>query len=127
MNVQWANLGQIPEAIGFAIANVTKNNLDFRIYSYPTARIMRAENGNGAALCYLPVHTGIILESLGWAQNLKAGQKAAAGIATLEEIERQSFAAGYREVIFLSSDRRTDKFCQRWLGYERVNAMRKCL
>ena len=50
-----------------------------------------------------------------------------AAMAACEEIEREAYLAGCREVMFVSSDERTDEFCEKRLGYERVIAMRKRL
>lgn len=127
MRANWANLWQVPEAIAFAIANRVKSSLDPQIYSYPTTKIMRVENGEGNAMAYLPVHSGAILESLGWAPELDAEHKVEAGITALEQVEREAWASGYREVFFVSSDDRTDEFCQRQLGYEKITVLRKRL
>lgn len=127
MNARWATYWEIPEAIRFAIANAVKGALDSRIYTYPTLRIMRTENGDGGAMVYLPVHSGAILESLGWAPDLNAEHKAVAAATAAEAIEREAWLMGYREVFFICSDERTDEFCQKWLGFERVTAMRKRL
>lgn len=127
MTTRWANLWDIPQAISFAIANAAKNGLDHRIYTYPTTRVMRAANEEGEAVAYLPVHSGAILESLGWAPNLNVEDKAKAAIAAAQEIEREMLLMGVREVFFISSDERTDEFCEKRLGYERVTAMRKRL
>jgi hypothetical protein len=127
MKARWAVLWEIPQAIAFALANAVKGNLDHRIFSYPTTRIMRAENGDGTAMAYLPVHTAAVLESLGWAEGLDAEHKILAAVTACDEIEREAYLLGYREVFFISSDERTDEFCQRHLGYERVTAMRKRL
>jgi hypothetical protein len=75
----------------------------------------------------LPVHTGAILESLGWADNLDAEHKALAAVMAAEEVEREAWQLGYREVFYICSDDRTDEFCEKRLGYERVVAMRKRL
>lgn len=127
MRACWANLWQVPEAIGFALANRFKGNLDPQIYSYPTIKIMRVENGDGNAVCYLPVHSAAILESLGWAPGLNAEHKVEAGITALEQVEREAWNSGYREMLFVSSDDRTDEFCQRQLGYEKITVLRKRL
>jgi hypothetical protein len=127
MRARWANLWDIPQAISFGLANAAKGNLDHRIYSYPTMRIMRAESEDGIAMAYLPMHTAAVLESLGWAPELEAEQKAVAAITATAEIEREAYAAGYREVFFICSDGRTDEFAEKKLGYERVTAMRKRL
>lgn len=126
MTARWATLLEVTQAIQFALANALKGNLDLNIYNYPTIRIMRAENGDGNAACYLPVHTCAVLESLGWADGLDAHNKALAAMAASEQIEREAWNVGYREIFFISSDRRTDEFAER-LGYERVTAMRKRL
>jgi hypothetical protein len=127
MRARWATLWEIPQAISFAIANAVKGALDHRIFSYPTTRIMRSEDDEGNAMAYLPVHTGAILESLGWADALDAEHKALAAVVASEEIEREAWQLGYREVFFICSDERTDEFCEKRLGYERVHAMRKRL
>lgn len=127
MTARWATLWEVPQAISFAIANAFKGNLDHRIFNYPTLRIMRAEDGEGNAMAYLPVHTGAILESLGWANGLDAEHKALAAVVASEEIERQAWASGYREVFYICSDDRTDDFAEKRLGYEPVKCMRKRL
>ena len=127
MKARWATLWDVPEALGFAIANADKGNLDQRIYGYPTLKIMRVENGDSSALLYLPVHSGAILESLGWANWMDASQKLQAALAGLEAIEREAYLTGYREVFFVSSDERVDKFSTEKLGYEKVTALRKRL
>jgi len=127
MTANWATLWHIPEAIAFALANAVKGNLDHHIYSYPTTRIMRVTNGEGCAIAYLPVHSAAILESVGWAPDLNAGQKTTAVIAAANEIEREVYAAGYREIFFVSSDERIDEFAERHLSYERTSVMRRRL
>lgn len=127
MNARWSTLWEIPEAIGFIIANRVKGNFDPAIFRYPTLKVMRTENGQGGALVYLPVHSAAILESVGWAPDLDAEHKVEAGITALEQVEREAWAAGYREVFFISSDERTDRFCQEQLGYEAVKVLRKKL
>lgn len=127
MKTRWSTLLEIPQALEYAIANAEKGNLDPHIYNYPTLRIMRSENGDGTALVYLPVHTGIILESLGFAPNLTADQKVKAAISALTTVEHEAYMLGCREAVFISSDERTDEFCQKRLGYEKVSALRRRL
>ena len=88
---------------------------------------MRTEDNEGNALVYLPVHTAVILESLGWADNLDMEHKALAAVTAADAIEREADEIGCREVFYICSDERTDEFTEKWLGYEKVTAMRKRL
>ena len=127
MNVRWASLWNIPEAIGFILRNVQKNGLDYRIFEYPTTKVMRVDGENGEALFYLPVHNTVTLESIGWAPEVDVPDKVAVTLTAIEAIEKEAWAAGIREIFFVSSDARTDKFAEDHLGFEKLTVLRKRL
>ena len=127
MKIRWANLWDMPEAVGCLIANREYGDFDHRVLTYPSTRVMRAEDEDGMAVAYLPAHTGLILESLGWAPEIRAADKVEAAVKMLSAIECEAFAAGARESFFLSSDERTNEFCRKHLGFEPVRAMRNRL
>jgi len=120
--IRWATLWEIPQAISFLMRNSEKNHFDHRVLTYPSTRVIRA--GEDKALAYMPVHTGAILESLGWAEDATAEQKLTAAMEMLRQVGAEAHSLGYREMFFISSDERTDESAMK-LGFEKVTCYRK--
>ena len=74
----------------------------------------------------MPVHTGIVLESMGWAENLEAREKLESAVVMVNQVSSEAHSIGYREMFFISSDERTDAAAEK-LGFEKVTCYRKRL
>ncbi len=122
MTIRWATLWEIPQAISFLMRNHEKNHFDHGVLTYPSTKLLRA--GDASAVAYMPVHTGAILESLGWADGVDAENKLAAATAMVTQVATEAHALGYRELYFISSDERTDESALK-LGFEKVSCLRK--
>lgn len=103
-----------------------KEHNDFAesVMDYPTMELYVSPDDNPSAC--LPIHAGIVLESLGFGcQNAK--DKMAASMDLLQAAIDRAIGLGVKEMIYLSSDERTDEFAVKVLGFHPIKAFRKIL
>lgn len=119
MSVSRLKLSEVPRFMAWLIANRDRNSFDPEVIDYPTLRVYGSGSG------YLPVHSGVILESLALSPDASAEQKLSGVIEMVNAVESEARDAGIRELFYISSDARTDESAVRQLGFEKVVAYRK--
>lgn len=125
IRVRWSNLLDVPKFLTWLWNGREKNDLDANILTYPTLRIAVAENGK--PLAFAPFQVCYVLESLAMNPELDAKEKLDSVVELVHNIEAEAFSQGIRELLYLSSDERTDESAVRQLGFEKVVAYRKRL
>lgn len=105
-------------------ANREHNDFDSAVLDYPTAEIYVAPDENPKAC--LPVHAALVLESIGFAES-DVKEKLANVLELLMMARMRADQNGIKEMIFLSSDERTDAYAVKVLGFEPVKAFRRVL
>lgn len=124
MNIGLARLVDIPQFLVWLFSN-PKNSLDPKILDYPTLRVYSAANEKQVG--FLPIHSGVILDSVALDPGSPAEQKLEAVAGMVNLICAEAFQSGIREVFYISSDERTDESAVRQLGFEKVICYRKKL
>jgi hypothetical protein len=120
-----AKLIDIPEFLVWIFGNRDKNKLDPKILEYPTLRVYSA--ANDSAIAFLPIHSGVILESLALNPEASPEDKLEAVCGIVNQVMLDAIQQGIREMFYISSDERTDESAVRQLGFEEVKCYRKKL
>lgn len=97
------------------------NDFDPEVMNYPTMELYVSPDENPNAC--LPIHAGIVLESIGFGcQDVK--HKLASSLELLRTATERARSLGMKELIYLSSDERTDEFAMKALGFRPIRAYR---
>jgi hypothetical protein len=120
-----AKLIDIPQFLVWLFGNREKNKLDLEILEYPTLRVYSA--ANDSAIAFLPIHSGVILESLALNPEASPEEKLEAVCGIVNQVMLDATQQGIREMFYISSDERTDASAVRQLGFEEVKCYRKKL
>jgi hypothetical protein len=126
MIVRLMNLLDVPGWLRAIFANKEKNDLAPRMFLYPTLRVVIAED-KGKPLAYLPVHNGLILDSLAWGDEVSPKEKLDAIRSIVDNIVTEAYHSGIRELIYVSSDSRIDETAARSFGFAKVVCYRKVI
>jgi len=110
--------------LDWLVANRECNDFDPEVMNYPTMELYVSPDENPNAC--LPIHAGIVLESMGFGcEDVK--QRLASSLELLRMAAERAKSLGMKELIYLSSDARTDEFAVKALGFKAVKAYRLVL
>lgn len=106
-------------------ANKEHNDFDPAVMDYPSMELYVAPEENPIAC--LPIHTAAVLESIGFKQEQNTKDRLTAALELFVQARLRADQVGIKEVIYLSSDERTDEYAVKILGFRPVKAYRKVL
>lgn len=124
MSARKAKFAEHGKCLEWLEANRESNDFDPAVLDYPTAELYVAPDDSPKSC--IPVHSAMVLESLGFADGITKEN-------LLNTLELLHFArmrceqVGIKEMIYLSSDERTDAYAEKVLGFKPIKAYRKCL
>lgn len=104
-------------------ANKEHNQFDVEVLNYPTSELYVSPDDPVACM---PVHAALMLESVGFGTE-EANKKLVAVIDMLNLAIERARSLGIKEIVYLSSDERTDEYAVKVLGFRAIKAFRKVI
>lgn len=119
-----AKFAEHADCLKWLESNRENNDFDPAVLDYPTCELYVAPDDEPKGC--LPVHGVMMLESLGFNTD-DPKERLVAALEMVQTAVERCKQSGIKEMVFLSSDARTDEFCTRVLGFREVKAFRKVL
>lgn len=95
-----------------------KNNIDYKMLSYPKTAVLVA--GNGSPSLFMPVQPVFMLESLAPKPGIKAGEFVKCLNSLMKETEALARKHGIAEIYFFGTDERIEKLGP-YVGFEKMD------
>lgn len=105
-------------------SNREKNDFDPEVLDYPTAELYVVPDETPKAC--LPIHGVVMLESLGFNTD-DPKERLVSALELVQHAVERARQLGVKEIVYLSSDERTDMFASKVLGFKEVKAFRKVI
>lgn len=101
----------------FSLLNSERSLYDPDVVTYPTLRVMAAENGK--VIGYLPYHDVLMLESFAPDPASTDSERAEACRQFVKTVYTVAASAGVREIFFYGNDKRLNRIARRH-GFEEI-------
>jgi hypothetical protein len=126
LKVRPLKLLEVPKWLKWLWDGKEKNDLDARMFDYPNLKMVVCENSK--QILILPFHPVYVIDSLAFNPEVTdAKERLDATLETVNAVAEAAKSQGMAELLYISSDDRTDESAARQLGFVKEIAYRKIL